>query len=41
MAQKKKGTSFVYVCHESHFIEAANNIWWIDFGTIINVANVM
>ena len=36
-----KGNSFVYVCHESHFIEAPNNTWWIDSGTTIHVANVM
>ena len=24
---EKKGKSFVYICHEFHFIEAPNNTW--------------
>ena len=38
---EKKSNSFIYVCHESQFIGAPNNTWWIDSDTTIHVANVM
>jgi hypothetical protein len=29
------------VCHESFFVEAPCNTWWIDYGSIIYIINTM
>ena len=38
---KKKGNLISLVCHESFFVEAPNNTWWVDSGSIIHIVNSM
>ena len=38
---KKKGKPSDLVCFESNLAEVSHNTWWIDFGCIAYVSNMM
>ena len=38
---EKKGNLISLVCHESVFVEAPNNTWWVDSGSTIHIVNSM
>jgi hypothetical protein len=38
---ERKGNLIFLVCHESFFVEAPNNTWWIDSGSTIHIVNSM
>jgi transcription elongation factor Elf1 len=38
---ERKGNLICPVCHESFFVEAPNNTWWIDSGSIIHIVSSM
>jgi hypothetical protein len=38
---ERKGNLISLVCHESFFVEAPNNTWWIDSGSTIHIVNSM
>ncbi|KAG6639801.1 hypothetical protein CIPAW_10G127600 [Carya illinoinensis] len=38
---EKKGSSISLVCHESFFIDAPKNSWWIDSGSSIHIVNTL
>jgi hypothetical protein len=38
---ERKGNLISLVCNESFFVEAPNNIWWIDSGSTIHIVNSM
>jgi hypothetical protein len=38
---EKKGNIISLVCHESFFVEAPCNTWWIDSGSTIHIVNTM
>jgi hypothetical protein len=38
---KRKGNLISSVCHESFFVEALKNTWWIDSGSTIHIVNSM
>ena len=38
---EKKGNLISLVCHESFFVEAPNNTWWVDSGSTIHIVNSM
>ena len=37
----KKGTQFSFVFYESNMVNVNHNTWWIDFGSTINVSNIL
>ena len=41
MAWEKKGNLISLVCHESFFVEAPNNTWWVDSSSTIHIVNSM
>jgi hypothetical protein len=38
---EKKGNLISFVCHESFFVEAICNTWWIDSGSTIHIVNTL
>jgi hypothetical protein len=38
---ERKGNLISLVCHESFYVEAPNNTWWIDSGSTIHIVNSM
>ena len=36
---EKKGKSISLLCYESNMVSVNINTWWIDFGSIIHIAN--
>jgi hypothetical protein len=38
---EKKGNLISFVCHESFFVEAPYNTWWIDSDSTIHIVNTL